>query len=91
MNREVWKYTMLPEAFQRVIIPRGAQFLSIQMQFEEIVLWALVDPDASRVTTAFELVGTGSGSVTPDARYLGTVQFGYMVWHFFTPKGTHLK
>lgn len=88
--RRIYKYT-LPGVFagkQAVLMPFGAEILSVQNQCETIAIWAYVDPEVERrVTRTFETFITGA--LVPEtedaALYLGTLQFdkGEYVLHIF--------
>lgn len=86
--KSVWKYKLpLEEEFTLELSP-GAEPLTVQVQGEQICLWALVDPAAAPVATAFRLAGTGH-PLDESARwaYIGTCQLavgaGSVVLHLF--------
>ena len=67
-----------------VEMPFEAYILDVQMQHGRPVIWAMVDPDSGLVKRHFQVVGTGNHvnfRVRP--LYVGTVQDGSFVWHFF--------
>lgn len=89
----VWKFPIIAHDVQTISVPRGAKYLTAQMQRDTITLWALVDPTAPAERHTIRVVGTGN-PVQPDAltgmRYLATVQEGGWpgyVWHVFVPEG----
>jgi hypothetical protein len=68
-------------------IPPDGEILSVGVQTEKwgdpyIVVWALVDPDASpgdgRVVRA-----VNTGAPAPEGTFLGTVTVESIVWHLF--------
>lgn len=68
-----------------VSMPRGAQVLSVGQQ-RDVVVWALVEPDAPLVQRRFGLRTTGAE--VPGGTFLGTLQFREhppypFVWHIF--------
>ena len=43
--RVIYKYTLGIVDQQNVTLPRGAKVLTAQVQYRELQLWALVDPN----------------------------------------------
>jgi hypothetical protein len=88
MSQVIWKYTLMPGESQ-LEFPSGATILSVQLQREVPVVWALVDPDEeTREARTFVTCPTGERfDVESDKRmsFLGTVQRrgGTFVWHIF--------
>lgn len=83
--RAVWKFEIpITDTFVKSM-PSGAELLSVQVQHEQPMLWALVDPRAERVSRKFALVGTGHEHMGPWGRYVGTFQLrgGALVFHLF--------
>jgi hypothetical protein len=70
-------------------MPDGAHILSVGVQAEQPVLWALVDPEAPLQT--YHLCVAGTGQPLPpeiglaDAHFIiiGTFQIGWFVGHVF--------
>jgi hypothetical protein len=90
----IWKYQLADEARQVVMMPSGAEILSVQQQHGDLQLWAMVDPDLPKQMRVFEIFGTGT--TMPDLssegrvrRHLATVQTcqGMLVWHVFELQG----
>lgn len=44
---------------QALLLPEGAEILSVGNQREEICIWYKCDPDADKVSRRFAVVGTG--------------------------------
>lgn len=83
----IWKYELMLDNGDvcHVEIPQGARILSAGIQGETFVVWALVDPEQSKVPHRFAVHGTGhpiSDEVAP-ARYLNVVLTGPLVFHVF--------
>jgi hypothetical protein len=80
----VYKYLIGPGAsgFQ---MPRGAKPLAVQMQGNEPMLWALVDPTAPLNWCEVYCYGTGHDIPDDPGEYVGTFQMagGSLVWHAF--------
>lgn len=87
MAQSIWKYPLRAGAGDDIAIqmPQGARLLTVQMQGAAPWLWALVEPDRPREQRQFQVVGTGWELDWSDAKreYIGTVQAGTFVWHFF--------
>jgi hypothetical protein len=54
----IWKFTLRPWSIF-VDIPAGAKVLSAGAQGDEVVAWALCDPDAPKVPRLLAAVPTG--------------------------------
>lgn len=83
---KIFKYSLALGDVQNVWMPEGAKLLSVQVQRETIVLWALVSPDAECVKRKIVCSGTGHNVIGVDAQdYIGTIQLlnGELVLHFF--------
>lgn len=82
--RRVYKYTIDGKNAGKLMMPFGAEILTVQMQDGNITLWALVDPDQYEQGRHFDIYGTGwdIDTSTPH-EYIGTVQRSGMVWHVF--------
>ena len=83
----VFKWKLPAASHFELTLPRGARLLTVQEQRGELMLWALVDPEAPTETRDFRIAGTGH-LIDEDAntlRYVGTVQMsnGSLVWHVF--------
>ena len=76
MTRVVWKYALLYPGVTTVFIPEGAEVLTVGMQGADLVLWALVDPDARQTARDFWVLMTGERVSAAPGRYLGTVTLG---------------
>jgi hypothetical protein len=86
-DMRIYKYPLAVEDKQKLVMPVGAKILSVQMQFDRPVLWAMVDerPETVEETRTFVIVCTGN-PVPDDVRwFLGTVQaaHGHIVFHVF--------
>ena len=84
-GKTVWKY-VLKQDTTTVDIPEDSKFLSVQIQGGEPVMWWEVDPNKTKYTYHFAIVGTGwENSVYPNYNYLGTFQVmgGAFVFHLY--------
>lgn len=75
----IWKFTVTQD--QIIEVPEGARFIACQKQEKMPCLWAMVDSDAPLVERAVWIRGTGQEC--PTQGYVGTIQDGPFVWHFF--------
>lgn len=80
-KREVWKYELSRTILNRVLMPQGAQIIHIGSQGDVVMIWAMVDPSAPKVTRCFQTIGTGSWWDEDRWVYRGTVQMEPFVWH----------
>ena len=86
MNK-VYKYTLEILDVQRLDIPAGSKLLSVEEQYEKIVLYALVD-NARGGLDSFEIFIKGTGQPADnidDCEFLGTVKLarGSLMFHVF--------
>ncbi len=86
MNTTIWKFELKSGSRQEVFMPAGAEVMSVGIQRGVYSLWAMVDPTAEQVPRSIEIFGTGfnvpQGTMVK-RRFIGTVQDGTFVWHFF--------
>ena len=70
--RTIWKFQIpIIDRFS-VSMPRGAEVLSVQVQYGQAVMWALVDASAMYELRHFSIVGTGNPIQGPLGRFVGT-------------------
>jgi len=86
MNKRVWKFVLDPNN-TKIVMPVGAEVLTVQSQNNEACLWALVDPDSERETRVFDVYGTGHNiryDIGIDRKYIATFQLNDgLVFHVF--------
>lgn len=83
----IWKFPFeITDDFE-IEMPMGAQILHVAMQREMPCIWAIVDPNAPKVTRKFHLSGTGHPLEESCTQYnhVGTFQMhdGALVFHLF--------
>lgn len=86
MSLTIWKYPLKVTHTQTVNVPFRAEFLTVQVQHGQPMLWALVNPKNPKVNIAVHVVGTGhDASHVADCQYVGTFQLhgGRLVFHVF--------
>lgn len=84
---KIWKYTLDTTDYQLVNIKAPAKILSVDEQYENIVLYAEVD-DSSLVDNevGIWIHGTGHEKVAPEtAKFIGTVKLmgGQLMFHVY--------
>ncbi|MDF1547153.1 MAG: hypothetical protein P1P88_04990 [Bacteroidales bacterium] len=82
---KIWKFKLKKERSQLVKMPSKAEIMDIQLQNDNLVMWALIDPDDEEIEVKINMYGTGCeiNNTTSKDEYLATVQEGLFVWHFF--------
>jgi hypothetical protein len=85
--KKVFKYAVPMADYFTLEAPKGAEFLSVQLQGPEVQVWARVDPDAYVATYQFAVHGTGHklSEFSENAPFIGTFQLhgGALVFHLF--------
>ena len=85
MKRVIWKYGVQPGE-TRLELPKGAVFLSLQVQRDQPWVWFSVDPTATKERRVFMTRPTGvEWESSGRELYLGTFQLehGTLVFHLF--------
>lgn len=84
--KTIWKYELNFTEIQAIEMPDGAEILTVQTQRDVPMLWAMVDPEAPKVTRHIRTICTGQEFQKPvNLRYIGTSQIceGRLVYHVF--------
>lgn len=87
--KTIWKYPIQIEDRQTILVPQGAELLTVQMQNNAPFVWALVNPDNTEMPRVLDLYGTGHPIKDyGPGKYVGTFQSngGMFVWHLFEPQ-----
>jgi len=84
---KIFKYTLEVLEVQRLDIPKGSKLLSVEEQYGNIVLYALVD-DTQGGLDSFEIFVKRTGYPADDIenyKFLGTVKLseGKLMFHVF--------
>lgn len=78
----IYKYPIRITDEQTILLPKGAQPLSIGYQSGDIMLWCLIDPDAEKAAREIRVVGTGHDFEPTGWQYLGSAWWTPpFVWH----------
>ena len=84
MVKKIFKYELKVIAKQTLELPKDASIFGyLQVQNNLPVLWAVVDATEPIKTYTIEMRGTGWDFDIEPIDFLGTVQIGGLVWHYF--------
>lgn len=83
MSMAIWKYPLERFGETALRMPTDSVALAVQMQDDEVCLWALVHPQNETTEVFVWGVGTGHDFISSTDRYIGTVQEPPYVWHYF--------
>lgn len=85
MRNRIFKSKLEAESRQLVTLPKGAEFISVGVQNEFPVVWALVDGDETETEQrVIRLVTTGEDFDASGCTHIGTVTIqGWFVGHVF--------
>ena len=83
-RKVIWKYR-LGTSVENIKMPRDAKILSVEVQYDSIAIWAIVDPEEILVVRNFLVIGTGHFLEEElfDFPFIGTVLLGTFVFHIF--------
>lgn len=84
--QEIWKWVLPVQAEFELEMPVFPQLLTVQLQDNTPVLWAIVSPEMTKEGHKFYCVGTGHEFIDHNKQYIGTVQDGPLVLHYFMEK-----
>lgn len=87
MRQIVAKYPFKPNDYIAFELPATARLLHVDVQNEQLCLWALVDLDQPTISRRVRMAGTGHQIKEPaeSLRHVSTVLLsdGALVFHFF--------
>lgn len=86
MSTTIWKFPLALLNAQIIVMPEGAEILTVQRQNEQACLWAIVNPERNKEDRLFEIHGTGNpmeDEFGVSRKYIGTFQQPPFVWHVF--------
>ncbi len=84
--KTVHKYELSVADEQFIEMPINAEILTVQIQYNEPKIWALVDPELKTEFVKFTIFGTGHTIEDGfSGKYVGTYQLydGKIVFHLF--------
>jgi hypothetical protein len=82
--KRVFKYPVEVTDVFSMLMPEGAEVLTVQVQHGQPQIWALVDDAKPPEQRVFMISGTGH-PMTNSRRYVGSFQMaeGRLMWHLF--------
>lgn len=84
--KTIYKYKLQTTDEQQILMPEGAEILTVQLQDGEPQLWALVETELPKTKRYIEIFGTGNPitGIGPH-KYIATYQLrgGALVFHVF--------
>ena len=89
--KKIYKYVLKPVDFQNLKLPKESKIISVIEQYDEMVLYAIVDTDTSE-TELYDIAVKGTGHPFPEKldtyTFLGSVKLmgGSLVFHIFYKK-----
>lgn len=84
--KTIYKYKLQTTDEQQILMPKGAEILTVQLQDGEPQLWALVETNNQPTKRYIEIFGTGNPIIGIGPRkYIATYQLrgGALVFHVF--------
>ena len=81
----IHKYRIETTDTQSILMPKGAEILTVQVQYGEPCLWAKVNPSNDMTLRTILTAGTGHELPSTRTEYIGTYQLlgGDLVFHVF--------
>jgi hypothetical protein len=85
----IWKYELIVEDYNTILLPKGAKPLSVQVQgngTDHVRIWCLIDPtEEENEERIFRITGTGHPIKDENLIYIDTFQLynGEFVGHVF--------
>ena len=81
----IWKFPPQNKAEQAISAPVIIEPLCVQIDpCGQLCMWALVDPQAEKISMRVYIFGTGHDGVNSlSMKYVGTCQTSGYVWHVF--------
>ena len=77
-------FVFYPDERSTFNMPSVRKYLTINMQDGMPCLWVEVEDESEYTPVEITVVGTGNPIPNEFNNYIGTVQDGTMVWHYFT-------
>lgn len=84
--KTIWKFRLALVNDQGILMPCGAEILSVANQDGKLCIWAIVDPSKESESRHIEIVGTDHPlpcDMGVDRRFIGTALADVFVWHVF--------
>ena len=85
--KKIFKYPLEIIDTQFIELPLGAEILTVQIQGDQLCLWAMVNtlPGAIKKNRRIEIIGTGYPVPVGELKYISTFQImdGSLIFHVF--------
>jgi len=82
--KTIYKYPLGMVDSQIVILPIYSKILTVQLQKDQPMLWAIIDTNEFKETEhIIEIYGTGHGMNKLKRKYISTIQLGSLIFHVF--------
>lgn len=82
--RTIYKYPIAITDKQTMILPAGAEFLSVQAQNNDLYTWVLLDTEKPKESVNVRIYGTGHPiEDNIKLKHIETIQIDSFVWHVF--------
>jgi len=84
--KQIWKYFLEVTEKQEIVMPAGAEFLTVQVQRDIPYIWVCVNPDNELETRQIRIHGTGHNiNDCENFKYISTFQMhdGSLIFHAF--------
>jgi len=83
--KQIFKYPLKATDIQNIYLPKGAEILSVQVQFDRPCLWALVNHNNENENRIIITHGTGHIVNEESIKFIDTYQLanGTLVFHVF--------
>lgn len=83
-GKTIFKFKFHVKDFVTMLMPKGAEIISVQIQDRSLCAWAIVDSVQPLEKRRFSIVGTGHSIPKGNLKFLGTVQIEtVLVFHVF--------
>ncbi len=82
-TKRIFKYPLEITDKQTIAMPANAELLSVQVQNQQLCLWALVDTMLPERETEIAIYGTGNPIPDNTGWHIDTCQLNGLVWHVF--------
>ena len=87
--KKIWKFPLGTSSAYTIsiMIPKGANLLTVGIQQRVFMLWAEIDTSAPEVTRNFVIYATGEplipGGIMREEKYVGTIIYDALSWHVY--------
>ena len=84
--KAIWKFPLQLVDIQDVVMPKGAEILTVQVQKDDLCMWAAVDPREDTIANTIFIHGTGHQIEDFEKKkYISTFQIaeGDLIFHVF--------